>query len=553
MSLKANASTLITFIISIAFLTSQSQNTVGTIFVTPEVTEGFTLISESTNAYLLNNCGEVVNEWNSTYPPGMSVYLLPNGNLLRAGRAPAGSTISMGGAGGVIELFDWNGNLIWSYLVNELNKRQHHDIYPMPNGNVLLLVASQMSEQEALDAGRNPTLLDPDGLYNEQIIEVEPIGANQGNIVWEWNINDHLVQDFDSSKANFGIVADSPEKLDINFLNDPQSISQNWLHFNSMQYDETLDQIVISCRNLNEIYIIDHSTTTIQAAGSTGGIYGKGGDLLYRWGNPQAYQQGTIEDTKLYGQHYPHYIKSGLVDEGKILLFNNGFNRLPAFSEVIIFTPPTSSAGVYTKELGVAFGPTQVDYTYSEASENPSPFFSGIVSSAQRLETGNLLICEGRSGEIFELDPNDNLVWKYINPMSSTSTTPVNQGSEPPSTNLLFRAIKYPLDYEAFVNNDTTSGNPLEGNPDLSYCNNVLSIVSLTKPDIVVYPNPARNLVNISSNEIIDEVSVYDMNGRQLMLKKNTTSIDISSLANGLYIFKVQINTQSLTKKVLKK
>jgi len=42
--------------------------------------------------------------------------------------------------------------------------------------------------------------------------------------------------------------------------------------------------------------VIDHSTTTAQAAGHSGGTYGKGGDLLYRWGNPNAYQHGTAAD-----------------------------------------------------------------------------------------------------------------------------------------------------------------------------------------------------------------------------------------------------------------
>src|SRR5690606_29478611 len=190
-----------------------------------------------------------------------------------------------------------------------------------------------MTNFEAILAGRNPDLLPQGVLYSEQIVEVEPVGFNQANIVWEWDIKNHLIQDFDATKNNFGSVSENKHKLDINFTNGLNG-SANWLHVNSIQYNEELDQIVLSSRNLSEIWIIDHSTTTSEAASSSGGIYGKGGDILYRWGNPQAYKQGSESDRKLYGQHYPHWIGENLIDEGKIILFNNGNGRIPQFSEV---------------------------------------------------------------------------------------------------------------------------------------------------------------------------------------------------------------------------
>ena len=59
-----------------------SQNTLGTISVTTDVYDGYTLFSTHHKAYLINNCGQVVNSWTSEYAPGNAVYLLPNGNLL---------------------------------------------------------------------------------------------------------------------------------------------------------------------------------------------------------------------------------------------------------------------------------------------------------------------------------------------------------------------------------------------------------------------------------------------------------------------------------------
>ena len=52
---------------------------------------------------------------------------------------------------------------------------------------------------------------------------------------------------------------------------------------NAVDYNAEFDQLMISVHNLSEVWIIDHSTTTAEAAGHTGGRSGKGGDILYRW------------------------------------------------------------------------------------------------------------------------------------------------------------------------------------------------------------------------------------------------------------------------------
>ena len=375
---------LITIILTINF--AYSQNTVGTTEISEGAFNGFTLFTSSTQTYLINNCGEIINQWSSNFPPGNAVYLLENGNILRAGKTPS-SDITFGGQGGVIEIYNWEGDLTWQYFYDTPMMRQHHDVYPMPNGNVLILAVTRMPNAEAIQAGRSPSLLTQSDLYNEQIIEVTPIGMNSATIVWEWNIKDHLVQDFDDTKDNFGDVSLNPEKLNINFLNGGSGGS-NWLHFNSIQLNPALDQIILSSRNLSEIYIIDHSTTTAEAATNSGGIYGKGGGFLYRWGNPQSYNQGTEVDRKLFGQHYAHVIEAGLVDENKIILFNNGNGRNPLFSEVYILNPDTDSPGVYTYLPGTAYNPLNPDYIYKDPA-SPTGFFSQILISAERLQNGN--------------------------------------------------------------------------------------------------------------------------------------------------------------------
>ncbi len=530
-------------------LVSFSQNTVGVITAETGVEDGYVLFTNFKSTFLIDNCGRLVNRWESEFVPGAAVYLLPNGNLLRAGRSTDGSTIGFGGMGGIIELFNWDGDLIWQFDYSTDEFRQHHDVFPMPNGNVLILAATLIEEADAIQAGRDPNQLIDGELYNERIIEVEPVGTNQANIVWEWNIIDHVIQDFDNTKDNFGDVHLTPGKLDINFLNGGTG-GNNWLHINSMQYNEELDQIILSSRNLSELWIIDHSTTTAEAATSSGGTYGKGGDLLYRWGNPLSYRQGLEADRQLFGQHYPHAIANGLTDEGKIILFNNGIDRTPLFSEVLIIDPPQDSPGFYTYSSG-AYGPTAPDYIYDGPSIN-GDFQSSIVSGAQRLPNGNILICEGRTGEFFEIDDEDNIVWEYVNPVNNATGGITIQGEEPSLQNLTFRAIRYTPDFPAFAGRDLTPGDPLEINPDLTPCDN-LSVTEFENQTVSIFPNPTNGILNLESKYSVLEYEIYNLLGHKIGegIPKNDT-INLSNLSSGVYILNLYSDFGKVSKRIIK-
>lgn len=536
-------------LIFITIKVSTAQNTFGTIFINPEVFEAYTLISVNQKSYLLNNCGEVVNEWTSSFLPGNAVYLLENGDLLRTGRTNS-TTISFGGRGGVIEKYNWEGNLIWQFFYDTPEYRQHHDVFPMPNGHVLILAATLMTEAEAIQAGRNPNLLPQGELYNQQIIEVDPLGFDNANIVWEWNIKDHLIQDFDNTKDNFGNVGLNPNKLDINFLNG-LSGNANWLHINSIQYDEILDQIVISSRNLSEIWIIDHSTNTAEAATGSGGAFGKGGDLLYRWGNPQAYRQGTAAARKLFGQHSAYRIPQGLNNEGKIILFNNGNGRVPLFSEVFVINTPEDSPGFYSYETNTMFGPAFPDYVYTDIDDITN-FYSPILSSAQVLPNGNILICSGNRGIIFEINQNEEIVWKYVLPVNNETGDIAEQGQTTQGfLNQTFRAFKYAPDYPAFTGRDLTPSNPIELNPNLTPCNN-LSVNEFESPQISIWPNPAKDYINISSLAVISNIKIFNILGKVVFNTNRANQVDISNFQTGIYFLQFNSNSNTHIQKFIK-
>lgn len=532
------------FIFNIGF----SQNTVGTIINSSEAFDGYTLFSYGKKTYLINNCGQRVKEWTSEYLTIGVVYLLEDGSLLRAATLN-NSTISFGGVSGRIEKFDWEGNLVWYFEYSDNNKRLHHDFYPLANGNILALAVTVMSKEQALDLGRNSTKI-VNNLYNEQIIEIEPKDTNQANIVWEWNVKDHLIQDLDNTKPNFGVVSEHRERLNINYLNENEPIA-NWLHFNSLQYNENLKQIIISSRLLSEIYVIEHAESSEITASNTGGIYGKGGDFLYRWGNPEAYDLGDAVSQKLFGQHFPHWIPEGYPQAGKLMVFNNGSDRTPSFSEVFIIATPIDENGLYAMQDNKAFDPVEPAYIYYN-EDTPEVFYSSIVSGAQMLPNGNILVCEGVSGKFFEIDSEKNIVWSYVNPIVSTGV--LSQG-EIPSGNMVFRATKYATDYSAFNGRDLTEGLPIELNPDLLLGCKTLSSKLEASVSFKMYPLPVKNILNIQNNEPLDSVAFYDLFGHLLKLHRGQnlkTEIDVSGFSSGVYIVIVKSGNKIFTKKMIK-
>lgn len=414
---------------------------------------GYTLIAPfgGQKTYLIDLEGHVVHSWSTERQPSQAAYLLDDGSLLRTAKIPNETFKVKGGPAGGIQKFDWDGNLVWDYIVSDHQMLTHHDIEPLPNGNVLVVAWELKTRDEAIAAGRDPEKLDGDALWPEAVLEIQPVGAREGKVVWEWHLWDHLIQSFDKAKPNFGDVSKHPERVDLNYVDRPIA---DWIHMNSIDYNPTLDQILLCGRTFDEIWVIDHSTTTAEAATSTGGRQGRGGDLLYRWGNPFAWFAGSPFDQKLYGQHDPHWIPDGLPGAGNILIFNNGSNRdQRPFSTVDELKPPVTKSGSWRRDDDGTFGPDELIWRYQDRDR----LYSQRVSGAQRLPNGNTLICSGETGHVFEVTPDKQIVWDYWNHLgatgepSRTPTQPSTADSPPPLGGVaMFRANRYAVSHPAF-------------------------------------------------------------------------------------------------------
>jgi hypothetical protein len=530
---------------------------------------GYTLFAPNRSqvTYLIDNKGRLVHSWTSSYTPGQSVYFLEDGSLLRTAHV-GNPDFPSGPAGGRVERFDWNGNLTWSYNYSSTTVCQHHDIEPLPNGHVLLVAWELKSRAEAIAAGRDPTKLTDNKLWPDHIVEVNP--AND-SIVWEWHVWDHLIQDYDSTRLNYGVVANHSELVDLNYIRTGNG-GADWNHVNAVDYNPLLDQIIISAHDQNEIWVVDHSTTTAEARGHTGGRQGMGGDILYRWGNPLAYRAGTNSDRKLYGQHDSRWIEPGLPGAGHMMVFNNGNGRPGGnYSTVDEFIPPCDSLGHYTRPApGSPFGPAAQCWIYT--ANPPASFYSSAISGAHRLPNGNTLICEGNDGRFFEVAPDTHVVWLYINPVIETG--PLNQGDTMPNEvqgkrNNTFRATRFASDYPGLVGRDLTPGYPIEryASPPVGIANRLPPASCRLPRGLSVIPSPARGPVTTRYRVPLGErvqLRVYNMLGEEIRTLANgyqpsgTHDVVWDGLTNrghragpGVYVCRLSSASDRETEKIL--
>ena len=436
-------------------------HTVGLFKYDAKACAGYTLFAPKhhTLIYLMDNQGRAVHSWKSQYEPGQSVYLLPSGHLLHC-CFTKNRGFTGGGEGGRLEEFDWEGNLVWEFDYSSDHYLSHHDVKPLPNGNVLVLVVEKKSYEDCLAAGFNPQMLRDRQLFPEFFIEVQPTGPKGGKIVWQWHVWDHLIQHNDRTKANYGDVAAHPELVDVNC--NGRGAPAFWNHGNSIAYNAQLDQIMLSARGCNEIWVVDHCTTTEEAAGHAGGKRGKGGDLLYRWGNPAAYQRGSADDRQLFQQHDAQWIPEEYPGAGHILIFNNGMDR--GYSTIEEIVAPMDDRGNYVLPSQGGYGPAKPVWRYQ--AENPEDFYSSEISGAQRLPNGNTLICAGVKGTFFEVTPAGETVWQYVNPVVHNGILAQGEKSgldhRGHNWNAVVKIHRYEADYPGLVGKDLTAIGPIE-------------------------------------------------------------------------------------------
>lgn len=352
------------------------------------VYDGYILINDAgaNRVYLMDKQAIIQYEWDLPNGIGNDVELLPNGQLLGI-LVTEDPKIQNGGQGGILQLINSDNSVAWNFDYATEDYITHHDVELLPNGNVITMVWEKFTAEDAAQAGSS---LDID-IVPEAIIEVNP---ETNEIVWEWHAWDHLVQDYDDTKDNYGSIADNPRLINLNYVLD---MDDDIMHANGIEYDEINDLIYMSVNFYSEVWVIDHSTTTEEAASHSGGTYGVGGDLVYRFGNPEAYDN-PMGERLFHNNHHPLLLSGD--DLGKISIFSNGNDIMQSTAYEFVLPNPLTLLANTNNEPTVAWSFTDPE------------LYSGKVSGMVRLPNDNRMIAEGDFG-VWEVAESGEVVWKF--------------------------------------------------------------------------------------------------------------------------------------------
>ncbi|MCA0428989.1 MAG: aryl-sulfate sulfotransferase [Bacteroidetes bacterium] len=530
--------------------------------ITSQQWDGLTYYSNSNSTIgrLVDTNSATIKTYNFTGGTGYSTHFLPGGDFYRS-VVNSGNVLSGGGMTGRIQKLDYNGTILWDYTYSSSTYCLHHDICPMPNGNVLVISYDVKTATDVTNAGGTFV----GSMWSEKIMELKPVGTNSAVVVWEWKVWDHLVQNVNSSAANYQTsIVNNPQLLNINY-----SAKKDWLHMNGVDYNPILDQIAISSHNLNEWYIIDHSTTTAEAASHIGGNSNKGGDILYRWGNPAAYS--APGSTILNVTHDVHWVKEGIPSEGDLVGVNNRGVTSPSSKTTIDKITSTRVNYNYSYTAGTAFLPT----TYN--ARHTSTGYSSNMGSSNQFPNGNQMICLAMLGSIYEINSAGTILWT-LNTSGSCAQSHryslcylTNPAPSQPTISLSgIDLVSTPATtYQWYVNGNlipaatnqtitpSTNGVYVVRTTDVNGCVYVYSagylvgqiptgITSYQKSkQLIIYPNPSNGIFNIlNNNPLITQINytIYDLSGKQIINQKNNSVIDLTDYQEGIYIVKIQTN-----------
>ena len=340
----------------------------------------------ATSAAVISKEGEILEEYTFQSRLGNDVIQLPNKEFLGIFKPENREEFSFGGGGGILRRVTADQQTLWEYTIASATELAHHDVIRLPNGNVMTLVWEEIPTAQAQALGAQTQ----GPIYLEKLVEIDP-STNQ--TVWQWRSIDHLIQDVDESASTFGPIRENPRKINLNY--NAEIENGDWMHANGIVYDQTRDLVFMTVNFYDEVWVIDHSTTTEQAKSAEGGNYNVGGDLVYRFGNPDAY--GSESPAIFDRVHHPHFSNES---HTQMLFFSNGGNQIEQSTVFELQLPAQLTLSPHVDHL------PQIVWQFSD----PDLFYR-IVSGAVKLPNGNVLICEGDFG-FWEINPAGEVVWK---------------------------------------------------------------------------------------------------------------------------------------------
>ena len=474
-------------------------------FLTAELYQGHMLYTpggggSSNTTYYKDWNGNTVNTWSHGTGPASMPYFFPSPEggvenaLLYYPCRSTNPTMNSGGVGGRVDILNWDGEILYRYNISSNLNQHHHDIAVLPNGNFIVVAWERLYADEWQALGRTSVNNNLNQMWATAFYEIQPTldGRTESidnfdAVVWEWHITDHLIQDVDPSLDNYGVISEHPELFDVNCGTVGSNggpggqVNGDWIHVNALDYNADLDQLAFSSRHMGEIFIIDHSTTTEEAAGHTGGNSGKGGDFLYRWGGPGNYDRGNNSDNILDAQHGVNWIPEGYPGAGNLILFNNYHSGNNA--AVLEIETPIQDDGSYELIGNNPYGPDSWSWIYN------TNISSNMQSGAFRMPNGNTFITEAEDARIIEVTSSGQIVYDY---------------SWPGNTSIIARAMKYAPE---FFDSQYVLGD-VNGDESIDILDVVISVNIVLG---VADSNPAADINSDGIINILDIISLINI------------------------------------------
>ena len=430
---------------------------------------GYMSSQSKITTFLTDIEGRVINTW-----PGYNMpRFLDNGNLFDMG--------TIDGKPGLIEM-DWDGNVVWKWQVPDSRPdilaagrtALHHQKQRIFNKALnaytnIVIMSKQLTLVDALALGADPAKTRGDSVP-DGILEIDM----DGNIIWEWWTMDHVIQNQFPDKLNYvgegKKISGYPGKIDMNWRN---GVRRDFVHFNSIDYNETLGHIAVNNSSGSEFWIIDHKGTFIPGdyEGSKAFAAGQKGDLLYRWGNPSRYGAGaepsweygvsSLGDQQIFFSHSIQWIPEGLKGAGNLLYFdNNALRPGTTFSRVLEINPYKGPMkdGVYVPLMEAGFDARHISkqIVWSYQSRDYTSFFSHYGSNMNRLPNGNTYVSASGGGQMFQVTAEGELVWEYINPCTIEGVKKIIIDPTPTDYNAAGFSMMYASDHPALKERDLT-------------------------------------------------------------------------------------------------
>ena len=316
---------------------------------------------------LIDMNGNVVHTWKVTAYFNKRSRLLPNGHLVYVG---PNETVTE---------YDWDGNVVWEHQgIASVN-----DMRILPNNNRLFIAHEPLPDEfqmqvEDVEIAPWWSPRKRGSVEHQRGADIYEVNMDK-EVVWEWHAHNHL---------------------DLNRFS-PVTPEGDWLHMNSIQplpenkwYDAGDERfkpgnILINPRNIDMLFIVDRETKKV----------------VWEWTHD--YKGG------LSHCHEPEMIEKGLPGAGNIILFDNG-----------LFPKHRSHNG---QTFIIEFDPTTKDIVWKYETEGYAnlKFFSKTMGTQRRLPNGNTFIVEDNTGRLFQVKPDGEIVWEYVNRGGTTRPFPV--------------------------------------------------------------------------------------------------------------------------------